>query len=139
MRVRTGTSSRKMETSDPPDLEEALRDLYSVRRVAEEDGSVIPEEDALLGAERVLRAMYRTAPRPYAVYPMPDGDIAIDAHSPKGTKMVVMCDPDGSARCLVYINEEFDQREYDDASVIPDRFIREALKKTQVTPNRSSS
>ena len=130
---------RKMDASDPPDLVEALLDLYGVRRVAEENGGVLPEADALPGAERILRAMYRTAPRPYAVYPMPDGDIAIDAHSPRGTKVVVMCDPDGSARCLVYIDEEFDRREYHDPSVIPDSFIREALNKTQATPATSSS
>ena len=128
-----------MDASDPPDLVEALLDLYGVRRVAEENGGVLPEADALPGAERILRAMYRTAPRPYAVYPMPDGDIAIDAHSPRGTKVVVMCDPDGSARCLVYIDEEFDRREYHDPSVIPDSFIREVLNKTQATPATSSS
>jgi hypothetical protein len=128
-----------MDASDPPDLVEALLDLYGVRRVAEENGGVLPEADALPGAERILRAMYRTAPRPYAVYPMPDGDIAIDAHSPQGTKVVVMCDPDGSARCLVYIDEEFDRREYHDPSVIPDSFIREVLNKTQATPATSSS
>ena len=128
-----------MDASDPPDLVEALLDLYGVRRVAEENGGVLPEADALPGAERILRAMYRTAPRPYAVYPMPDGDIAIDAHSPQGTKVVVMCDPDGSARCLVYIDEEFDRREYHDPSVIPDSFIREVLNKTQAAPATSSS
>ena len=127
----TGTSTK---SSDPPDLVEALLDLHSVQKVAEENGDLIPEPDALPKVERVLRALYKNAPRPYAVYPMPDGDIAIDAHSPKGTKLVVICDPDGSARCLVYLNEKFDRREYKDPSVIPDSFIMEALSKTQVTP-----
>ena len=96
----SGTSSRKVDVSEPPDLVEALLDLYNSRKVAEEDGDVIPEEHALQKAERVLRAVYRAAPRPYSVYPMSDGDIAIDAYTPQGTKVIVMCDPDGSARCF---------------------------------------
>ena len=122
------------DASEPPDLVEALLDLYDARKVAEEDGDVIPEEHALQKAERVLRAVYRAAPRPYSVYPMPDGDIAIDAHSPHGTKVIVMCDSDGSARCLVHIDGEFSQRNYDDPSTIPDRFIMDALERTRTVP-----
>ena len=131
-----GTSSRKIEASDPLDLLDALLDLYNVRRTAEEDGGVIPEEDVLHRAERVLRTMYIAFPRPYAVYPMPDGDIAIDAHSPHGTKVVVICDPDGSARCLTYMEGEFQRKEYNDPSVLPDDFVTEALRKTQTAPTR---
>ena len=74
------------DASEPRDLMEALLDLYSAPKVAEEEGDVVPEEHALNNAERVLRAVYRAAPRPYSVYPMSDGDIAIDAHTPKGPK-----------------------------------------------------
>ena len=83
------------DASEPPDLVEALLDLYSAPKVAEEEGDVVPEEQALQKAERVLRAVYRADPRPYSVYPMSDGDIAIDAHTPHGTKVIVMCDPMG--------------------------------------------
>ena len=120
------------DASEPRDLMEALLDLYSAPKVAEEEGDVVPEEHALNNAERVLRAVYRAAPRPYSVYPMSDGDIAIDAHTPQGTKVIVMCDPDGSARCLVHIDGEFTQRNYDDLSIIPDRFIMDALERTQI-------
>ena len=126
-----GTSSSKMDTSDPTELVEALLDLYSVRRIAEEEGGTVPEEDAMPRAERVLRAMYQAAQRPYSIYPMPDGDISIDAHGPPGTKVVVVCDPDGGARCHTYISGAIDGREYDDSSVIPDPFIRQALARTQ--------
>ena len=129
-----GTSSRKVDASEPSDLVEALLDLYSSPKVAEEDGDVVPEEHALQKAERVLRAVYRAAPRPYSVYPMSDGDIAIDAHTPHGTKVVVMCDPNASARCLVHIDGEFSQQNYDDPSIIPDRFIMDALERTRTVP-----
>ena len=122
------------DASEPPDLVEALLDLYSAPKVAEEEGDVVPEEQALQKAERVLRAVYRADPRPYSVYPMSDGDIAIDAHTPHGTKVIVMCDPNGSARCLVHIDGEFSQRSYDDPNIIPDRFIIDALERTQIVP-----
>ena len=123
---------KNTDPSEPPDLVEALLDLYDAPKVSEEDGDVIPEEQALQKAESVLRAVYRAAPRPYSVYPMSDGDIAIDAHTPHGTKVIVMCDPNGSARCLVHIDGEFTQRNYDDLSIIPDRFIMDALERTQI-------
>ena len=107
--------------TDPTDLVEALLELYSCKRVAEEDEIVPPDSETLRSAERVLRAMYGTDPRPYAVYPMPKGEVAIDARTPLGTKVVVICGTDGHARCLVYINEEFHRREYEELSAIPRR------------------
>ncbi len=112
----------KIDANDPPELLDALLDLYDAPRTAEEDGDLAPDHDTLLRAEDILRAMYRTDPRPYSVYPMPDGDIAIDAHSPQGSKVVIICDPNGAARCLVYLNGESDIREYHAPSVIPDSF-----------------
>ncbi len=124
-----GVSAIETIHTDPPDLVEALLDLHSCQRVAQEDEAAPPESEVLRSAERVLRTMYGTAPRPYAVYPMPEGEVAIDAHTPPGTKVVVICGTDGTARCLVYINEEFHRREYEELSAIPDIFIKEALRK----------
>ena len=125
---------------EPPDLEDALLDLHSVRREAGEEGySILPEKQAIQEAERGLRMLYWSFPRPYAVYPMPDGDIAIDAPSPSGTKVVVLYSPDGSARGLVYLGEQFTRQDYDDPSLIlNDPFIRKALRQTQVTSDSSS-
>ena len=121
MKIQT-EDVEKTDASDPPDLLEALLDLHDVPRISKEDGDIAPDRDNLVRAEDILRAMYSTDPRPYSVYPMPDGDIAIDASSPQGSKVVMMCDSNGTARCLVYLNGEFDSREYDDLSVIPDSF-----------------
>ena len=121
------------------DFTEALLDLYDVKRTAEENGSVVPEMVLVHSAEDVLRAMYAADPRPFTIYPMPDGDIAIDAHSPQGTKLVVMCEPNGGARCLFYHNDKFTRKEYSNLGIIPDNFIREALSKTRVSSNNSAS
>ncbi len=129
----------KTRLYDPPELVEALRDLHKLRRVAEEDGDVLPEKEALDRAESLLRAMFQVPSQSYDVYPLPDGDIAIDADTPRGTKVVIVSDHDGSARCLTYIDGQSDSREYGDPSVIPDSFIKEALTRAseQVLPSTS--
>lgn len=111
-------------------LKEAMDDLARVREEAAEEGWRIPSADTAQTAERVFRDMFSRAPRPYAIYPMPDGEIAIDAHSPHGTKVVVVCDAKGGARCLTYANGDFDSREHEDVSVLPDDFVKAALRKT---------
>ena len=109
-------------------LEEAMDDLAHVREEAIEEGWQSPSADTVKTAERVFGDMFGYAPRPYAIYAMPDGEIAIDAHSPHGSKVVIVCAPNGGARCLVYFNGEFDSREYDAPGVLPDDFAKDALK-----------
>ena len=110
-----------------PDLTDALRELYDVQCEARSDGGVVPDDDAVERAKRILMDMYRISPRLYAVYPMDDGEIAIDAATKYGTSLVVLCNPDGSAQCLTYIGEEYRTKEYPDTGTLPDDFIRKAL------------
>lgn len=112
-----------------PNLEEAMSDLLGVKEEAAEEGWAIADDATIAKAERVFGGMFSYAPRPYAIYAMPDGEIAIDAHNPQGSKVVVVCDADGGARCLVYLDGEFERRDYDAASVLPDEFVKDALRK----------
>ena len=109
-------------------LKEAMDDLAHVQEEAAEEGWRVPSADTVKTAERVFGDMYSRAPRPYAIYPMPDGEIAIDARSPHGTKVVVICDAKGGARCLTYANGDFDSREHEDARALPDDFVKDAIK-----------
>ena len=136
-----GTSSisaREVAPNDPTNsyLWDALEDLRDVQREAQEDDGVIPEVDAVRRAGRALMAMYRISPRPYSVYPMPDGEIVIDAATRYGTSLVVLCNPDGSAQCLAYIDEEYRPKDYADTEMLPDEFVLEALLDS--TPDTAS-
>ena len=113
-------------------LEEAMSDLLGVKEEAEDEGWTVPDDATIAKAERVFGDMFSYAPRPYAIYAMPDGEIAIDAHSPQGTKVVVVCDAKGGARCLTYLDGDFDSREREDARALPDDFVRGALRKTEI-------
>ena len=112
-------------------LKEAMDDLAYVKEEAQEEGWQVPSADTMKMAELVFVDMFDYAPRPYAIYAMPDGEIAIDAHSPHGTKVVVICDAKGGARCLTYLNGDFDSREHEDARVLPDDFVKDALRNTE--------
>ena len=112
------------------DLSDALRELYAVQKVAEEDEDVVPTDDAVRRAERMLRAMYRISPRYYSVYPAPDGEIVIDPLTKQGTSLVVLCNPDGSAECLTYVEEEYRKKNYSPDEMLPDDFVLKALQDT---------
>lgn len=105
--------SASTATHEPSDFMEAMLDLHSVKWMAEEEDDVEPSNDTIERAQRVLERLYRTFPRPYAVYPMMDGDVAVEAHTKPGTDVTVICDSDGSYRCLSYIDDEFNRVRFD--------------------------
>ena len=109
------------------ELREALRDLDAAEREALEDGFPVPSKFALENARRLLRAMYRISRRRFEVYPTPDGEIAIDAPGGPRRSVLLLCDSDGGALCLVNVNGKHRRARYSDASSLPDGFVREAL------------
>ena len=111
----------------PAQLAEAIDELDDVAAYAAEIEVETPSAATFDNARRLLKAMYRVAPRRYSVYPMPDGYIAIDARGRKGRIAVVMCGSDGGVLCLVSADGEHRRARYSSAHSLPDAFIREAL------------
>ena len=109
------------------DLREALRDLDAAEREALEDGFPVPSKIALENARRLLRALYQISRRRYEVYPTPDGEVAIDAPGAPRCSVLLLCDTDGGALCLVNVNGKHRRAHYSDSSPLPDGFVREAL------------
>ncbi|MYD60045.1 MAG: hypothetical protein F4W91_03295 [Gemmatimonadetes bacterium] len=110
-----------------PELYAALHDLQEATDEALEEGFPVPSELALENAERLLREMYLISPRRYEVYPTPDGEIAIDAPGGYGRSVLLLCDFEGSALCLVNMNGNHRRAHYDTTNTLPDGFVREAL------------
>ena len=102
-------------------------DLRESKAEAQEEGYLIPSDKALEDAERLLKAMYRISPRRYEVYPTPDGEIAIDAPGGYNRSVLLLCDSQGGALCLVNMNGNHRRARYSNCDGIPDGFIREAL------------
>ena len=109
------------------ELHSALNDLLTVPAEACEEGTPIPSDLAFKNAERLLKDMYEIAPRRFEVYPTPDGEIAIDAPDGRGSSIILLCDSDGGALCLVNMNGSHRRRRYLAIDTIPDGFLREAL------------
>ena len=110
-----------------PDLYEALQDLDETEDEAREEGFPIPSDTALRNARRLLYAMYRILPRRFEVYPMPDGEIAIDVPGGLGRSVLLLCGSDGGALCSVNMDGVHRRARYSDTRGLPDGFVRDAL------------
>ena len=110
-----------------PELHDALHDLDEAKDEALEEGFPLPSNTALENARRLLHAMYDISPRRFEVYPTPDGEIAIDAPGGFGRSVLLLCDSDGGALCLVNMNGTHRRARYSDTGSLPDGFVREAL------------
>ena len=110
-----------------PDLHEALKDLDETRDEAREEGVPVPSNIAVEHARMILCAVYKISPRRYEVYPTPDGEVAIDAPGGFGRSVLLLCDSDGGALCLVNMGGSHRRARYSDAKILPDGFVCEAL------------
>ena len=111
----------------PVRLADALRDLGEVKDEARDEGFPTPADAACENANRLLKEMCPLSQRRFEVYPMPDGEIAIDASDGQGSSVLLLCDSDGGALFLVNMGGEHRRARYSSAEALPDGFIREAL------------
>ena len=114
-----------LQASD--ELNDALGDLRNATDEASEEAFPFPSDVALANADRLLREMHRISPRRYEVYPTPDGEIAIDAPGEHGRSVLLLCNPEGGALCLVNMNGDHRRARYVTTERLPDRFLRDAL------------
>ena len=116
-----------MTSGFPVQLNIALDDLQGVTDEAREEGFPLPSDVALENVDRLLRELYRISPRRFEVYPTPDGEIAIDAPGGHGRSVLLLCDSEGGALCLVNWSGDHRRARYSTADILPDGFVREAL------------
>ena len=112
----------------PPNLADALADLYDAYEEAAEKEFTEPSGLALKNAESLLRAMYDILPCRYEVYPMPDGEITIDTPTSFGTAVIATCELDGSVLCFVHTEQDKRYRQFPFAE-LPNDFLRQGLLK----------
>ena len=117
------------------DLAAAVRDLGEVITEATESGFRVPSRMALSNAEQLLHAMHKVTPRRFEVYPTPDGGVAIDAPSGRGSSVLMLCDSAGGVICLVNLRGRQVSRTYSSTDKLPDTFVREALFELELEGN----
>lgn len=113
--------------ADLSELNDALSDLHEASDEARDEGFPEPSEIALKNAERLLKAVYGISPRRFEVYPTPDGEIAIDAPDGQGRSVILLCDSEGGALCMVNLNGHHRRARHSTTETLPDGFIHEAF------------
>lgn len=111
----------------PQELEEALDDLRAVPNEATEEGYRPPTQLALANTRRILRRLYTLLPIRLEVYPTPDGEVAIVAPGAPRCSVMILCDSNGGALCMVNMDGEHRRARYSTADALPDGFVRDAL------------
>ena len=80
-------------------------------------------------ARRILFALATQSIAP-TVYPTEDGEFALYFKSPVATSAVlIVVGNDGQGACFSYVNGKNRRARYDDASELPDGFVREQLRR----------
>ena len=121
----------------PVELFNALDDLQCANVESDEEGFPCPSDLAIGNADRLLREMYGISRRRYEVYPTADGEIAIDAPGGFGRSVVVLCDSDGGALCLVNMDGNHRRARYSNAELLPDGFVSEALTELELESDQT--
>ena len=122
-----GRPAEAIEIRLRQDLEEALEDLRTTPDEAVDEGFPQPTKLALANARRILRPMYALLPTRLEVYPTPDGEVAIVAPGAARHSVMVLCESNGGALCMVNMDGEHRRARYSTADSLPDGFLRDAL------------
>ena len=120
------TISPHAEPSADDALLDMLADLRDARAEAADEGFPPPSDVSITRAERVLTETRRFSTRRFEVYPTPDGEIALDMPIDGGS-VLLLCDSDGGALCLVNLNGDKRQKRYDSTDELPDNFLVQAV------------
>ncbi len=125
--VNAPKDGKSWSTRFEPSLADALSDLREAPNEAHDKEFELPSDTALKNAERMLKEMYRIRKMRYEVYPLEDGEVAIDAPGDRSTSVFVSCEPGGSAICIVNIDGKNQLERYNAAAELPDEFLTQGL------------
>ncbi|MDE0308557.1 MAG: hypothetical protein OXI60_01825 [Acidiferrobacterales bacterium] len=112
-------------------LAQALNELDEIVDEAESEGYEIPNSTAIDNAEYITKRIYDKLSHPFQIYPMPDGEVAIDVTDEDGSSVLILCRPDGGTLCFVNINGNQRRAHYSNSDALPDGFMCEALEELQ--------
>ena len=71
--------------------------------------------------------MYAILPERFEVYPTPDAEIAIDVPRGSCTSVLVLCDSDGGALCIIDSHGKDHLVRYASADLLPDALLSKCL------------
>ena len=130
-RFRRMTHERRVVPSDMGtgvDPEDALKSLDNIKADSREMGYPVPDVTLVAEAKRILIGMQEYRPASFDAYSMDDGRVAIGVDGDFGRSMLIVCEPGGSALCVVTVNRVSRRARYGDSGFLPDDFVRQGLR-----------
>ncbi len=109
-------------------LVQALDEIDRVADEARSEGYQIPGTAAIDNAKRIIKCIYDNLSHPFQVYPMPDGEVAVDVTNDDGNSVLILSCSDGGTLCFVNINGNQRRARYSNSDALPDCFMHEALE-----------
>ena len=91
-------------------------------------GEPMPSESVFNEAKRIAHRIRSQLPTTTDVYLMDGGKIAIELYGDFGHGFLLVCEPGGSALCIVTVDGVSRRARYENSSVLPDGFICEGLR-----------
>ncbi len=129
----TTADSQIVNSNTKQDLLDALEDLSEVVDEAEEKGYQIPSAAAISEARRLLETMYEIAPQRLEVYPMPKGEVTIDATNEIGHYVMLLIASDGSARSLTKSASGHSRSQFSSIGDITYEILRDSMLELDVS------
>lgn len=111
----------------PNQLVDAITQWSELGVTAHEFGIDPPATEISREALRVLVHMCSERPRPYMVYLMENGSIAIDTRGERPDGILVTLRPDGSAFCTGELGGKTWRKPHPDSAVLPDQDLLEEI------------
>ena len=100
---------------------------------AENSGIPMPSQTVIDEAKRIVMGLSRHLPHDTDVYTLEEGKIVVEVFGSDGRGFQLICEPNGSALCLVTEGNASRRARYENSVILPDGFIQEGLR--AVRPN----
>ncbi len=94
---------------------------------AADTGEPMPSKSVFNEAKRIAHGIRSQLPTTTDVYLMDGGKIALELYGDFGHGFLLVCEPGGSALCIVTVDGVSRRARYENSSVLPDGFISEGL------------
>ena len=121
----------------PTPKQEATQALRVIRATAHQEGCSPPTQAAIRNAQAIISLINQTDPdHRYDLYPMEDGEIAIDAGSQEH-RLAIFCYPDGHILCLGWAHGTPKRLRVDNPDEIQPDFIENTLTNPTQNPHQT--
>ena len=120
------------ETLINPGEERVSSIIEAILAEAREERFPTPSADVLSTAREIINRLLHidnivNLTDAAEIYPVQDGNVAIDVHGSPGDSVLILCEPDGGLLIMVDINDVHRYAHYDVAPRRDDGFLRNAL------------